>query len=283
MSELAPIPGPGQALDAKEFSRISQIAHREAGLAIAPAKQAMVQTRLARRMRALRLTSYGDYCDFVESEAGREERDALICALTTHVSSFFREPHHFAYLQDHVIPDLSEQSRIRIWSAGCSQGQEPYSIAISLLEAQSRDPRATAEKDIKILATDIDPQVISFAQNGLYTPAMTGGIGEDLRARYFSDRSVGEGNLAIGAAARQLVTFRVLNLIARWPMRGRFDAVFCRNTVIYFDEDTQERLWQRFYEILRPGGWLFIGHSERISGEVEHLFKKTGNTVYRRC
>ena len=270
-------------LDAESFARIAAIAHKEAGLAIAPAKMAMVHTRLARRLRELRLASYPEYCTLVESSAGKAERREMISALTTNVSHFFRESHHFDRLRQDILPDmvrrLKNGERLRFWSAGCSNGQEPYSIAITLLEEMGEPTGA----DIRILATDIDPKVIEFARAGLYDQRMISGLSEDLRARYFTQITKdGHALWQASEKTRSLVSFRELNLLHEWPMKGQFDVIFCRNVVIYFDEATQQALWKRFTETLSPGGWLFLGHSERVPDQFLEALQPAGMTTYRR-
>ena len=268
-------------LDPAAFAQISAIAYREAGLAIAPGKAAMVHTRLARRLRALALTSYQDYCALIASDAGAGERREMISALTTNVSHFFREAHHFDRLRDEIAPGLHARlkagGRVRIWSAGCSNGQEPYSIAMTLLAGGE----IGAGADLRVLATDIDPKVIAFARRGLYDERMMAGLPADLRTRFFARAADGDGWL-VSDRLKGLVRFRELNLLDPWPMRGRFDVIFCRNVVIYFDTPTQEKLWRGFAEVLNPQGWLFLGHSERLSDDGGALFAGMGLTAYRR-
>ncbi len=271
-------------LDDQAFQRISDIAYKEAGLAIASSKAAMVHTRLARRLRALNFDNYEEYCALVESQEGDIERRELISALTTNVSHFFREDHHFERLQQEIIPELRQKlekgGRIRIWSAGCSNGQEPYTIAVTLLETGP----IPAGADIKILATDIDPKVIKFARAGVYDERMLSGMPDQLREKYF--KPMGDPTAKqwrVDDKLKELISFRELNLLHDWPMKGGFDIIFCRNVVIYFDEKTQNQLWKKFSEALSPGGWLFLGHSERISEESIIDLPSVGMTTYRRA
>ncbi|GKY87698.1 CheR family methyltransferase [Sinisalibacter aestuarii] len=269
----------GPELDAASFRRIAAIAHREAGLYIAPAKAAMVRTRLARRLRALALPGFAAYCDMVEGAGGLAERGAMISALTTNVSHFFREAHHFDILRERLLPHLADKvragGRVRIWSAGCSNGQEPYSIAASL-----KDAGLSATQDVRILGTDIDPGVIAHARRGRYPAHMMTGLSDDMRARHFSPAP---GGWQVSPDLAALVSFRTLNLLDDWPMRGAFDAIFCRNVVIYFDAETQARLWPRFAHHLAPEGWLFLGHSERVSPAAQAHFTSRGLTSYQRA
>ena len=282
----APAPGPAglQApeLAADAFRRIAAIAYREAGLAIGEGRSAMVRTRLARRLRALNLPGFEAYCDHIESPAGADEVGLLISALTTNVSHFFRESHHFDILRSDVIPPLAARARagerVRIWSAGCANGQEPYSVAMTLI-----DEGVPPDADVRVLGTDIDPAVIAHAGAGQYPETMLSGLPDPMRARHFAPAPGGrEPHWAIDETVRGLVSFRVLNLLDAWPMRGRFDAIFCRNVVIYFDAATQDRLWHRFAAQLAPGGWLFLGHSERLSPGAKPLFAGRGVTTYQR-
>lgn len=285
MNDLRPIPpnvsGPAE-MSAPALARITELAHREAGLSIAPAKAAMVQTRLIRRLRLLGLRDFDAYCDFVSSPDGRTELASMISALTTNVSHFFRENHHFEIFRTRALPALVEAARrgrrVRIWSAGCANGQEPYSIAMTMLEAGM--PR---EADVRVLGTDIDPVVINFAKTAQYPQTMLANVPDTLRDTYFdpADQSP-EGTRMIGAALREITRFRVLNLIEDWPMHGAFDAIFCRNVVIYFDQQTQERLWPRFAQALNTNGWLFLGHSERVAETASSYFKNAGITAYER-
>lgn len=280
IEQRAPLHGPD--LSDATFRRIAALAHREAGLAIAPAKAAMVRTRLARRLRALKLDEFAAYCALVESDNGRDELGAMISALTTNVSHFFREPHHFDLLRDRVLPGLVEQlkagGRVRIWSAGCSNGQEPYTIAMVL-----RDAGLTASDDVRILATDIDPTVIAHARAGCYPANMITGLPPETRERHFTPVDGGHGETwQVHPDISALVTFKVLNLLRDWPMHRKFDVVFCRNVVIYFDAATQAELWRRFADHIAPGGWLFLGHSERVSPDALVHFASRGMTAYQR-
>ncbi len=204
----------------------------------------------------------------------------MLSALTTNVTHFMREEHHFRLLRETVLPPLLARvrsgNRLRLWSAGCSAGQEPYSLAFTLLALCPEAPRL----DIRILATDVDPEILDRARAGNYRTEELSAIPEPARSQHV-ERSRDGTCFSIGAAPRALIRFAELNLIEAWPMRGRFEIIFCRNVAIYFDKATQERLWSRFATMLAPGGHLFIGHSERISGEAEAQFRSVGVTVYR--
>lgn len=277
----APPPGGALALTEDEFRRIAAIADRTAGLSIPATKRTMVQSRLVRRLRATGRASFADYLALFDGAGCTEEIPYLISALTTNVSSFFREEHHFQTLRSDILPGLLERARraerVRLWSAGCSTGQEPYSIAMEILDA---DPKA-ANYDLRILATDIDRAVLARARTGLYSDAQTEAIPAPALKRWTEPAPDG-GERRVSEAVRRLVSFRYLNLIEPWPMSGTFDVVFCRNVVIYFSEATQEALWPRFAQLIRPGGSLFLGHSERVHEPAATGFAPTGVTSYRR-
>ncbi len=262
------------------FAAISQLARREAGLVLPTGKATMVQSRLRKRLGALGLSDLDAYSKFVCSTEGQAERRFMISALTTNVSHFFREAHHFDLLRERVFPSLVERARagrrVRIWSAGCSSGQEPYSIAIALLDFAPD----IAQRDVLILGSDIDPQILETADRAIYSEAQIAGIPQALRSRAL-ERASAPDEFRVAEAARRLVRFRELNLLREWPMKGRFDIIFCRNVVIYFDAATQASLWPRFRRALTDDGWLLLGHSERISDDAVHLFHSAGQTAYR--
>jgi len=240
----------------------------------------LVYSRLAKRLRALGLNSFKDYCALVAGAEGLDERQKMLAALTTNVTRFFREPHHFDHLRDKVLPPLLEAARrggkVRIWSAACSSGQEPFSIAMTILSLMPEAP----QKNVRILATDIDPNMVAEGRGGAYAPHLLEGIPETYRKRWTSSRA--DGRVQMSDDLRSLITFNELNLIGDWPMKGKFDAIFCRNVAIYFEDDTQSRLWSRFAPLNAPGGVLYIGHSERIQGPAVADYKPDGVTTYRR-
>jgi chemotaxis protein methyltransferase CheR len=265
----------------EDFRRISAMLHADAGIAIPETKATLVYSRLAKRLRALGLRSFRDYCALVADGRGGDERQKMLAALTTNVTRFFREPHHFEHLESKVLPPLQAHAkaggRVRLWSAGCSNGQEPYSIALTIL---TRLPEA-ADLDVRVLATDIDPNMVAEGKAGIYRDDLVAAIPEPVRRRWMTPLDGGRSWQA-GDAMRRLVSFRELNLIGEWPMKGPFDVIFCRNTVIYFEEDTQSRVWSRFEPMLKPGGALYIGHSERLTGPATARFENDGLTTYRK-
>jgi chemotaxis protein methyltransferase CheR len=270
-------------LTREDFQQIVDFAHSEAGIDLGEAKASLVYSRLTKRLRALQLESFSSYCALLSNEDGRDERKQMVAALTTNVTRFFREPHHFEHLKTHVLPQLAASARagapVRIWSAACSSGEEPYSIALAIL---SVIPEA-ASLNVRVLATDIDPHVLQTGQAGLYGEAAVAPIPLQMRQRWFRPQNDGQGGKAwqAGDELRKLVVFRNLNLIGHWPMRGPFHAIFCRNALIYFKEETQVEVWCRFAPLLAAGGWLYIGHSERLFGEAATLYENEAITTYR--
>jgi len=266
------------ALQDKDFRKIVKIVMDTAGIVLSEKKRAFIHGRLGRRLRALGLADFGEYCDLLDSRAGNDERHKLINAITTNHTSFFRETHHFDALTKIILPAIvgsnNGSKRLRIWSAGCSTGEEPYTIAMTLLGHQP----SLAGWDIKILATDLDTNVIAHAAEGVYDPERVDSIPETYRRRYVT---LQDGRAVMNDELCDLITFKHLNLLGEWPMSGPFDVIFCRNVVIYFDKPTQCRLFDRYADIMRPDGWLFIGHSESLLN-VTDRFDLIGRTVYRR-
>ena len=263
-----------------DFAAFARIVHAQTGIVLTEAKRSLLVSRLARRLRHLGLQDFSAYRQMLEHSGDEAERRALISAITTNVTSFFREPRHFQTLAE-LVPGFAARARrgerIRIWSAGCATGQEPYTIAMVLLEAWPEASRF----DVRILATDIDPQAVSQARSGVYDARL---IGPDAPAALRRQVLPGPdaGTVAIAAPSRELIRFEELNLLGPWPFKGQFDVIFCRNVVIYFDAATRQRLWIRFAERLRPGGLLCIGHSERIDAGLEPFLAPQGITQYRR-
>lgn len=280
--DASPVPGGEFAFTWADFRQIAEFVHGEAGIVLPESKVNLVYSRLAKRLRAIGLRSFRDYCALVESGDGIDERQALIAAMTTNVTRFFRESHHFDHLAANVFPDLAAAARrgekIRIWSSACSSGEEPYSIALTLLNVM---PDA-GEHDVLILASDIDPDILARAEDGIYPATRLGDIPPSMRGRWIeSDRSPSKPTFRFGDSVRRLIRFRQLNLLKEWPLKASFQIIFCRNVMIYFDQETQNAIWARFADRMDQGGHLYIGHSERIA--VESLpFSLVGQTTYRR-
>jgi chemotaxis protein methyltransferase CheR len=265
-----------------DFSRLADILRTDTGIVLERSKMPLVYARLAKRLRALDLKSFKKYCAFIASPEGRDEYQCMIEALTTNVTRFFREAHHFEHLKTRVLPALvagaRRGQRVRIWSAGCSTGEEPYSIALTILLLM---PDAS-QFDIKVLATDIDTNVLHRGMEGLYTEKSLISIDSTTRARWFDDAGTvaDEPAWRVGHDLQDLISFRRANLIGKWPMKGPFDVIFCRNTVIYFDEAARKQIWNKMVSLLAPGGHLYIGHSERMPIDADRL-RQVGLTTYR--
>jgi len=259
-----------------DFRAIADLLYAASGIHLADAKATLVYSRIAKRVRNLRLESFRAYCDLLRSDPDHPEHAAMLSALTTNVTRFFREPHHFQHMATDLLPPLIAKARaggrVRLWSAGCSAGHEPYSMAMTILEAF---PDA-ARHDIRILATDIDPLVVEHARRGLYNDGDVEPIAPALRSK-FMGKAAGD-SWKVMPALTEILSFGAINLMEDWPMRGKFDAIFCRNVAIYFDEPTQTRLFTRFADRLTPDGRLYIGHSER---SLIPQLTSAGLTIYR--
>lgn len=269
-------------MDTESFDAIAKLAYQESGLQLAVEKTSMIQSRLRHRLKILDLESFSQYSAYVCSEKGLAERRHMISALTTNVSHFFREKHHFDLLAKQarttLLPKLRSGGAVRIWSAGCSNGQEALSIAITLLEIAPD----IGDLNLKILGTDIDSNVIDFAKTARYPERLTSSIPPDLVSKYFNGIDTESERVYLAKnTVRSLVSFKELNLLSEWPMRQRMDIIFCRNVVIYFDQETQNRLWPRFHRAMTPEGILFLGHSERIADPENVGFFTDGPTTYR--
>ena len=263
-------------LSEREFTRIKSRVYSVAGISLSDAKRTLVISRLSKIVRALDLPSFDAYLDYLEGNGSKEDGQDFVNALTTNLTRFYREDHHFEHLRAHVGGLMAERprgSRLRIWSAGCSTGQEPYTIGLDLLTAFPDLKRW----DFKILATDIDTSVIAKAARGVYPENELAGLSPE-RARLFD--KAGDGSIRIPAAVRDLVSFKPLNLIGAWPMKGPFDAIFCRNVAIYFDKPTQGEVFGRFAKLLAPKAFLYIGHSENLGSGGEG-FRLVGKTIYQ--
>jgi chemotaxis protein methyltransferase CheR len=272
----------GARIGASEFAALCRLIHRETGICLGDGKREMICARLGRRLRGLGLRGYREYCEYLANRdpAGVELRRMINC-VTTNKTGFFREPHHFDFLCERVFPDLRARAergapkRLRIWSAGCSTGMEPYTIAMMIRERFGRLP----DWDIRILASDIDSDVLAIAERGIYDAACLEDVPPGMH-RHF-DRGLADGKVRVRPELRQMIAFRRLNLVAEpWPIRTTFDCIFCRNVVIYFDRSTQQRLFARFAEHLSPDGCLFVGHSENLHTATDR-FVPLGNTIYR--
>ena len=266
---------------AADFHRIQVLIKDRAGIDLGAEKQSLVYGRLARRLRALGMQAFADYLALVE-DAGSDEAGRFVNAITTNVTAFFREGHHFEFLARTVLPALwrrqgSGAQRVRLWSAGCSTGEEPYSLAMTLRENMP----ASGSWDVKILATDLDTDVLAHASEGIYVAERIEKIPPARLSRFFTSTGR-EGAYKANASIRSLITFKQLNLLEPWPMQGPFDVILCRNVVIYFDDATKRALAQRYRQILGDGGYLMLGHSESLVGSGMG-FESCGRTIYRKA
>jgi chemotaxis protein methyltransferase CheR len=261
----------------KHFQKISEIVYQSCGINLKQGKQALVRARLMKRLRAQRFNSVQEYLDHIESAEGSHELALFIDVMTTNKTSFFREAEHFNYLRDHVLPGLKNH-RLRFWSAACSSGEEPYTLAIWLREHMPDIDK----KDSLILATDISKQMLEKAHLAVYPAETLKDLPSPHFKKYFKKLN-GQyaGSYRIADEVRKMVRLAWLNLLESWPMKGPFDVIFCRNVMIYFDRTTQQQLINRFWELLEPGGFLFVGHSEGLSA-INHKFRYMRPATYRK-
>jgi len=260
--------------NSKDFERVRAMIYKRAGIALADSKQEMVYSRLARRLRATGISSFVKYLDDLEAGRLGEEWESFTNALTTNLTSFFREAHHFPLLAEHVKNKRNEQ--LTIWCSASSTGEEPYSIAMTLCEAfNTLTPPAT------IIATDIDTNVLATAANGVYPMERLDKMSAERQRKFFlKGKGDKEGMARVRPELRQMITFKPLNLLAdQWPLTGQFDVIFCRNVMIYFDKATQRKILARFVPLMKPDALLFAGHSENFL-YVSDSLKLRGKTVY---
>ncbi len=269
-------------LTEKEFRQISDLVHDRCGINLHDGKKELVRARLAKRLREGGFRTFSDYLKHVSEDTTGREFSILVDSLSTNLTKFFREDQHFDYLRETLLPRVlaakqnRHELRLRAWSAGCSSGEEPYSIAIVLLEAL----RDRSRWDVKLLATDVSTRILQQAQNGLYDTQRIAPIPVPLRSKYLVRmRERGADVYGVADNLRRIIIFRHLNLMEDWPIKGPLDFIFCRNVMIYFDKPTQGRLINRFYDLLAPGGVLFTGHSESLTG-IKHNFQYVQPTIY---
>lgn len=279
-------PSPGErarefAFTPEDFEELRALVRRVTGISLSDGKRELVYSRLSRRLRALGLTSFGDYRQLLSADDSQEMVE-FCNALTTNLTSFFREAHHFEFLREQLLAprraDPHASRRLRIWSSACSTGEEPYSIAMTVCEAIPE----WRKWDIRILATDVDSAVLERARAGVYPADRVSGLGARRLATHFTEEPKAPHALyRISADVASLITYKALNLMHAFPMRGPLDAIFCRNVVIYFDKETQRELFARMACLQRAGDLLFLGHSESLF-KVSDAYTLVGKTVYRR-
>jgi chemotaxis protein methyltransferase CheR len=262
------------------FHVIAALSLKYTGIVLSDHKKQMVYSRLARRIRALKLHTFEEYCELINQPKSQELSD-FINAITTNLTSFFRENHHFEYLENTVFKDLKlknkDSKKVRIWSAGCSTGEEPYSLAMTVARS------FPSGWDVRILATDLDSEVLNKAKQGLYNVDRVEGLDSAISKRWFlKSRDQSNTDVQVKKELQEYITFNRLNLLeSPWPMKQKFDVIFCRNVVIYFNKDTQKTLFGRYADQLKDDGHLFIGHSESLHN-VSDRFKSLGQTIYQK-
>ena len=261
-----------------DFHWVRKRIKTEAGIDISPSKIDLVTGRISRRLRTLGFDEFSEYRELLESGQNQQEASEFVNILTTNVTSFFREPHHFDRLKEFFLEENTKEV-FRVWSAGCSSGEEPYSIAMALSDVRTA---RSGLREIKVLGTDIDTQILEQARRGIYPidklPSLES---SELKRCFLKGKAKHTGSAKLKTEIMSLVAFRKLNLMNVWPFKKTFDCIFCRNVMIYFDKPTRDKLVTRFAGALNPGGRLFIGHSEAIDSDHE-LLEPLGQTVYRR-
>ncbi|MDL1986768.1 MAG: chemotaxis protein CheW [Deltaproteobacteria bacterium] len=264
-------------LNEKHFKKVSQLVYRFSGINLKDGKESLVRARLMKRLRALRMGSFEEYLKYIESDRGGEELSCMIDAMTTNKTFFFREAEHFNYLREKILPELKGQ-RLRFWSAACSSGEEPFSLAILLMENVPQ----IKSRDVRILATDISTKMLNKARRAVYEEGTLRDVPRLFLQKYFI-KVLNQHPLAyqVKDNVSSMVQLTLLNLMDSWPMKGPFNVIFCRNVMIYFDRPTQQKLINRFWELIEPGGYLFVGHSESLSA-ISHKFKYIRPATYRK-
>ena len=268
---------------AHDFAAVSEIAHREAGIVLAEGKAMMVYSRLAPLVRDSGCATFGSYIMRIREDAA--ERNRAIMALTTNHTFFYREAHHFAHFAETVRPGLIARlgrgEKARLWSAGSSSGEETWSLLMTLLGPDRPAGERIAHGDVRLLASDIAAHALRKAEAARYRAEELKAVPEAL-TRAWTAPVAENDDLEVAPTVRSIARFRTLNLLGPWPMQGKFDVIFCRNVMIYFDAPTNERLIERFADALVPGGWLYVGHSERATGPALQKLSSAGPTIYRR-
>ncbi len=261
----------------QEFSQFRELLYTESGINLSEHKKTLLVSRLTKRLRKLELKSFSEYYNYVVNGVnGGEEFVRMLDLLSTNKTDFFREPKHFDFLADHIMPELSSTKKIRIWSSACSSGEEPYSIAITLCEAMGSE-----KWDCKILASDLSTRVLAHAANGIYDKARVAGLDATRLHRYFLKGKKGD-KVKAKKEISEMIIFKRINLMNDdYPIKTPLDLIFCRNVMIYFDKQTQERLVNNFYRYLKPNGYLFIGHSESLQW-LETPFIPIAPTIYQK-
>ncbi|REL38705.1 protein-glutamate O-methyltransferase CheR [Rhodohalobacter sp. SW132] len=263
-------------LSKEDFGRVKSLLHNYSGIFLHEGKEALVRARLMKRIRKVGVSSFLEYLDYVENDETGGEFLSLVDVLTTNKTSFFREKQHFDFLNEEVIPSMKGRE-FKWWSAGCSSGEEPVTMAMTLFEHREfmRDFK------VKILATDLSRDVLRFAKDGIYTPEKVKDLPDYYLRKYFQNPPGGESGFQVKEQVQNLITYGRLNLQEKWPLKGPFQVIMCRNVMIYFNRQTQMELVSKFHDLLEPGGYLFLGHSESVSGK-NHGFVNIKPAVYQK-
>ncbi|MFT6733188.1 MAG: chemotaxis protein methyltransferase CheR [Polaribacter sp.] len=261
----------------EDFKRVVRIIYKVSGISLSARKEDMVYSRLGRRLRANGLNRFCDYLDFVAKN--KDEQTVFVNALTTNLTHFFREEHHFDYLNDVLFPEVFEKpnKKIRFWSAGCSTGEEPYTLAMIWEHLKDRPSNI----DFKILATDLDSNVIQSGKDGIYSVDKLVPVADEYLKWFSHTKDCTVSQKKVDAKLKKYISFKQLNLMQEWPIKGPFQLIICRNVLIYFDKETQKKLIKRYYDLLGPGGCLILGHSESL-GDNRNLFQSKGKTIFRK-
>ena len=266
----------------KDFNKLRKIANNHTGIIVTDDKYDMYYARLVKRIRVLGLRSFAEYVKYLDANMATEFTP-FIDSITTNLTSFFREPHHFEMMKSTIIPELCTRSDtvqgLKVWSAGCSTGEEPYTLAITLLEgleAIRGAPKAS------ILASDIDTTVLAKASRGIYEISRVEGLDTSIKRRwFFRGKGNNHGHVRVSPELQEIIKFKQVNLMQDWPIKERFHIIFCRNVVIYFDKPTKMKLIDRYAEQLVDGGYMILGHSESLQG-MSDRFQTIGKTIYRK-
>ncbi len=260
-----------------DFKALAHLVYERSGIVLGDHKKNMVYGRLAKRLRELRLTTFSQYLDLLKNSEDESEIEHLINAITTNLTRFFREDHHFNHVHDTLVPELikNKQPKIRMWSAACASGPEPYSLAMTVSDALKN----STQFNFKILATDLDTKMLETARNGKYDISIHKDIPVALRNKYTTVCSDDRDSFEINETIRNLISFNRMNLMKHWPLKGNLDAIFCRNVLIYFNAEDKKRIIEQLIEKLRPGGFLYMGHAESIMNAPTSI-KNVGPTTY---
>lgn len=262
----------------EDFERLRNLAYDFTGIVLADHKKDMVYSRLARRLRQRGFTTFQQYCEVLD-EGDKDELNEFINAITTNLTAFFRENHHFEYMKNVVLPELQKKyganHKLRMWSCAASTGEEPYSIVMTILE--SHLPKTW---NVKLLATDLDSNVLETGRKAIYNKDRVQSVDPE-RIKKFFLRDSATGRVLVKPNVREMVSFKRLNLLETWPMKQTYDIVFCRNVVIYFNRETQKQLFEKIANLMPVGGYLFIGHSESLHNICDR-FELVGRTIYKK-